>query len=343
MPPCLFFTELMKEIQMKSTCNILFTSSGRRVALLQHFKRTLELLNVEGSVITTDLKKHAPTAFVSDRHVLVPRVSAPDYIATLLDICRKYSISLLIPLIDTELLLLSENSHLFAAMGVKVLVCSPEANRICRNKNDTAGFFAANGFGTAEVLSVEQIFSAEQTQYPYLIKPFDGSCSIGVTKVQSREELVFFSKYVKNPLLQEYIEGEEYTVDVLVDFAGKVRCVVPRLRMETRAGEVSKGMTVKDAAIIETTKAVAETLPGALGCLTIQCFKTKDGQLKYIEINPRFGGGFPLSIAAGADFPKWIIEMLLGRQPEIALDGWQDGTVMLRYDEAIFTTRDAIQ
>lgn len=327
---------------MTDPFNIIFTSSGRRVSLIRHFKDTLNSLSIKGDIITTDLRKHAPTAFISDVHELVPRVTSPEYIPNLLEICRKQNVRLLIPLIDTELLLLSEHKKDFNHIGVTVLVCSPEANRICRNKNTTATFFIENGFGTPEVLVPEDILSSENAEYPYLIKPFDGSCSIGVATVQSREELAFFSKYVKNPIMQEYIAGEEYTVDVFVDFSGKVRSVVPRLRMETRAGEVSKGVTVKDRNIIETTQAVAEALPGALGCLTIQCFKTKNGELKYIEINPRFGGGFPLSIAAGADFPRWIIELMLGRQPEIQRDGWRDGTVMLRYDDAIFTTRDQI-
>ena len=186
------------------------------------------------------------------------------------------------------------------------------------------------------------MLSNKQADYPFLIKPFDGSCSIGVEKVESGSELEFYSSHVNNPILQEFIEGEEYTVDVFVDFNGKVRSVVPRLRLETRAGEVSKGVTVKNQLIIETTKKVAEQLPGALGCLTIQCFLTPGGELKYIEINPRFGGGFPLSIEAGADFPRWIIQMMLGMNPDIEIDGWQDGTVMLRYDDAVFTTWDKI-
>jgi carbamoyl-phosphate synthase large subunit len=128
----------------------------------------------------------------------------------------------------------------------------------------------------------------------------------------------------------------------LVDFDGKVRSVVPRLRLETRAGEVSKGMTVKHRGIMEATKKVAENLPGALGCLTIQCFLTPAEEIVFIEINPRFGGGFPLSIQAGADFPRWIIEMMLGRKSEIVFDGWQDGVVMLRYDDAVFTTADEL-
>ena len=130
---------------------------------------------------------------------------------------------------------------------------------------------------------------------------------------------------------------------MLVDFNGQVKSVVPRLRLETRAGEVSKGMTVKNQAIISAAKIIAESLPGAVGCLTIQCFLTEDGGLKFIEINPRFGGGFPLTIEAGADFPRWIIEMMQGRDPEIGIDQWQDGIVMLRYDDAVFTTRDRIK
>jgi len=93
--------------------NILFTSSGRRVALIQHFKRTLQALNLEGKIVTADLNKHAPTVFIGDINEQVPRVTDPGYISLLLEICQKHEIKLLIPLIDTELLLLSENKQLF--------------------------------------------------------------------------------------------------------------------------------------------------------------------------------------------------------------------------------------
>ena len=127
--------------------------------------------------------------------------------------------------------------------------------------------------------------------------------SIGVTKINSPEELYFFSNYIKDSILQEYVSGQEYTIDVLVDFDGNVRSIVPRLRLETRSGEVSKGITVKNLRIMQAAQKIAENLPGAVGCLTIQCFLLNDNSLKFIEINPRFGGGFPLSIQAGADFP----------------------------------------
>lgn len=324
--------------------NILFTSSGRRVSLIRHFKKVLFTLGLDGKIVTADLKKDAPTAFVSDVHELVPRVTTTDYISSLLEICKRYGIKLLVPLIDTELLLLSEHIDSFKKLGVTPLVCSPETNRICGDKNNTAEFFKTIGIDTPAIFAPDSVPEHGKGEYPYLIKPVDGSCSIGVTKINSPEELAFFKEYVANAIIQEYIAGEEYTIDVLVDFKGQVRSVVPRLRLETRAGEVSKGMTVKNQAIITATKKVAENLPGALGCLTIQCFLTPEGKTVFIEINPRFGGGFPLAIEAGADFPRWIIEMIHGRDPEIiAVDQWQDGVVMLRYDDAVFTTREKIQ
>ena len=137
-------------------------------------------------------------------------------------------------------------------------------------------------------------------------------------------------------MVQEFIEGQEYTVDVLVDFDGRVRCVVPRLRMEVRTGEVSKAQTVRCPEVIEQSKRLVETLGAGPGIITIQCFLTTDGNIKFIEINPRFGGGVPLSIRAGADFPRWILQLWLGDSPRIRQDVWQDGLVMLRYDDAIW-------
>jgi len=322
--------------------NILFTSAGRRVSLIRHFKQAIRDLELTGKIVTTDLQKNAPASFVADIKELVPRVTDPNYINIVKDICRKHGIRLIIPLIDTELFLLSCHRDELKEMGVTLLVSSPEVNRICVDKRETYKFFKEIGVQTPEILDPREILANPDVRYPFLIKPADGSCSIGVTKIRNAKELEFFKDYIPNAIVQEYIVGDEYTLDVLVDFDGRVRSVVPRLRIETRAGEVSKGMTVKNQLIIEAGKKVAEALPQALGCITLQCFLTKAGDLKFVEINPRFGGGFPLSIAAGADFPRWIIEMMLGKQRDISIDGWQDGVVMLRYDDAIFVTKEMI-
>lgn len=322
--------------------NILFTSAGRRVSLIRHFKRVIQDMKLKGNIVVADLQKNAPALFVADIQEQVPRVTDPNYIKTLKEICIRHDIRLLIPLIDNELILLAIHKQEFESQGTTVLVSSPEVNEICFDKRKTYRFFKDIGVQTPELFDAQQLTGNLDTQYPVLIKPADGSCSIGVTKIRNAKELGFFTDYIANAIVQEYIEGDEYTLDILIDFGGKVLSVVPRLRMETRAGEVSKGMTVKNQFIIEAGRKVAEALPQALGCITLQCFLTKTGDLKFIEINPRFGGGFPLAIAAGADFPRWIIEMMLGKQRGIPVDAWQDGVVMLRYDDAIFLTKEMI-
>lgn len=321
--------------------NILFTSAGRRVSLIQHFKKTLEVMELPGRIITADLQKTAPAPFAADIRKQVPPVTNAGYIDALLDICTEHQIKLVIPLIDTELYLLAMNHGRFKNIGTTLLVSDAETNKICMDKENTYRFFKDAGIETPELYDFEKII-ANDVKYPMLIKPADGSSGKGVIKINNMNELDFFKTYIPNPIVQEYVEGEEYTLDVLVDFTGKVRCIVPRLRMETRAGEVSKSITVKNTALIAAGKKVVDALPGAMGCLTLQCFLTPEGNIKFIEINPRFGGGFPLSMKAGADFPRWIIEMMLGKYPQIDLDGWKEEIVMLRYDDAFFVTKKDI-
>jgi carbamoyl-phosphate synthase large subunit len=331
-----------EKINSMSQFNILFTSSGRRVSLIRHFKGLLETLGIEGKIVTADLKNTSPGGFVSDFHEVVPHVIDVDYIPNLIDICKKYNIKLLIPLIDTELHLLSLNKVLFEEIGVKVLVSSPEVNTICHDKRETSIFFRENGYQVPSEYSIDNILDDVNSKFPLLIKPAKGSSSNGVYKINNKEELLFFKEYLSEPVLQELVIGEEYTIDVLVDFNGAVITAVPRLRIETRAGEVSKGMTVKNDLLISTAKELVTKLPGAVGCITLQCFLTKDNDMKFIEINPRFGGGFPLSLAAGADFPRYIIESQLGREP-LSIDNWKDGLVMLRYDDAIFLDSELLR
>ena len=317
--------------------NVLFTSAGRRVALVRLFRRALAALGLPGRVVTADLKATAPAHFVADASESVPRVSDPRYVGRVLDLCRKHRVRMVVPLIDTELHLLAPHREAFRAAGTTLLVSSPEASQICLDKRETHDFFRKAGIPTPAILDPRAILDNPDAAYPFLLKPARGSASAGVTVVRNARELEFFLDYVPDPIVQELLAGDEYTFDILVDPEGRARCVVPRRRIETRAGEVSKGVTVKAPALLAAARRVAEALPGAFGCLTAQGFLGADGVVRFIEINPRFGGGFPLSAEAGADFPRWLIELDLGRSPEIPFDGWLDGLSMLRYDEAIFT------
>ena len=254
--------------------NILFTSSGRRVSLINKFKETFNEHKLNGNIITADLKETAPTAYISDKHYIVPRVTEENYLEELLRICQKEEIHLLVPLIDTELNLLAENKRYFEEIGVKVLVSSKELNEIANNKINTYHFFTSKHIPTPKVYCDEEIENKNYT-FPILIKPFDGSSSKGVTKVMNEKELNFFKDYIPNAMIQEYISGDEYTVDVMVDFEGNIKTIVPRLRIETRAGEVSKGITKKDYDIIKAAENVVKALPSPVGCITLQCFKQR--------------------------------------------------------------------
>jgi len=316
-------------------CNLLFTSSGRRVSLIRAFRKTYDLHGIEGSLITADLKPTAPSAFEGDRHYLVPRVSSPDYIAELLEICRKESITGVIPLIDTELELLSRHRPLFEQIGVKLLLSGGALNELAGDKRKTYAFFAEQGIPTPKVYNEEEI-ERRAFDYPVMLKPSNGSSSNGVTKIRNEKELNFFLEYIPNAMVQEYVEGAEYTVDVMTDFEGNIKTIVPRLRVETRAGEVSKGITKKDESIIAAAERAVKLLPGPVGCITLQCFKLSGGEIVFIEINPRFGGGIPLSIEAGADFPLWTVNILQGERFEHEDYGWTDNLTMMRYDDAVF-------
>jgi carbamoyl-phosphate synthase large subunit len=323
--------------------NILFTSIGRRVSLVQRFREVLRELDLEGNLVGADMLLSAPAMHAVDKKYPVCKATNKNYIPQLLDICEREDINLLIPLIDTELLVLAENKEEFKGVGTTVLISDPNVIRITMDKYNTHRFLTEHGFDSPQVIDLNEAFYSNDIEYPLLMKPARGSASIGITKIRSKRDLGFFKDQIPNPILQEYLDGHEHTLDILVDFDGKVRCVVPRKRLEVRAGEVSKGITVKNEMIIMTGKKLVEALKGALGPITVQGFLTSDGKFKLTEINPRFGGGHPLAIRAGADYPRWIIEMLIGSDPDIVLDGWEDGLVMLRYDKAVFVNREDIE
>ena len=318
--------------------NILFTSAGRRVSLIQLFRKALLNLGYQQSVIvTSDYRPQTSASFVADFHEVLPLVSDSEYIDQLLNICVKHQIKLLIPLIDTELLQLALNASKFQEIGVQLLLSSVATNKICIDKRETYRFFKEIGVQTAEIFDPDSILKNKSAAYPVIVKPATGSASESVTLVKNTHELRFFTTYIPNAIVQEYLIGQEYTIDVLTDFQGSVRCIVPRVRLQTRAGETSQGMTVKNRELMQLAQKIVEALPGVAGCLCLQCFILPDQSIKFIEINPRFGGGFPLSCHAGANFPQWIIDLTIGRNIQVGIDHWEEGVSMFRYDEAFYT------
>ncbi len=316
--------------------NVLFTCIGRRVSLLRSFRRAAVELNIEAYFYGSELTELNSGFQECDEGFLVRPIEDADYIQDILSIVRENSVQMIVPTIDTDLLVLSRHKGEFSERGCTVIVSEPAVVEVCQDKRKSYEFLCEHKFGTAQTMSYDEAVLREGLEWPCFLKPWDGCASRGNAVVKSREELEFYGKRMPNCIVQEYIEGEEYTCDVYVDFDMQVRCVVPRRRIEVRAGEVSKSQIVKDVRIMEAGKRLVEFLGAGPGVITLQLFVTGGGELKFIEINPRFGGGVPLSIKSGADFPKWMLQELSGEKAMIEFGGFKDGLVMLRYDDEVW-------
>jgi len=315
---------------------ILFTCIGRRVSLLNSFRRAAGQLRMGASFFGTETSELSSALQLCDKGFLVKPITHAGYIGQLLSIVKRHKVKLLVPTVDLDLKLLAQNEPKFAAMGCRVLVSKPDVVDVCQDKRKTYRFLLKNGFDTPMTMSVRSALARKKLNWPCFLKPWDGYASRGNAIVKNRRELLFHAKKIPNVICQEYVEGVEYTCDAYVDLSMKVRCVVPRKRIEIRAGEVSKGQVVKNAHIMDEAARLVETLGAGPGVITLQLFLTADDKVKFIEINPRFGGGVPLSIKAGANFPKWILQELLGKRPRIRFDGFKDKLIMLRYDGEVW-------
>ena len=324
--------------EKKDNINVLILSAGRRVELINCFKRAKERLKLKGNIIAADASELAPALYFADINEIVPRISDGDaYIKAIVDICRNFKVSLVVPTIDTELLLLSERKEEIEATGAKVLISDKNVTKICRDKKNTQRFLEEHGFLAPHMLSPMELSNPSGLAYPLFIKPRDGSSSINAYQVHNEEELEVYLKLIENPIVQEYIEGTEYTIDAFLDFESRLVTVVPRVRIATRSGEIAKGVIRKDRDIMEEVKKLMAALK-PIGHITVQCKKTRKG-IEFIEINPRFGGGAPMSIMAGADSCENLYRLLLGEELEYN-EMFRENLTFLRFDQSIMLNED---
>lgn len=326
---------------------VLISSAGRRVELLRGFRRALASLGLDGKVVATDATWYSSAFHEADESVIVPRLDDPAFVPTLLEVCEKHAVDLIVPTIDTEMAAWVANRDRFAAIGTTVSLSGGDVVDIAADKQRTHDWLVASGFPTVAQATPEQVLADPAAwSFPLVAKPRFGSAGIGVGIVGDADEL---AAAVRRPGLGEMVvqtlaRGHEHTIDVLADRDGRCVCAVPRRRLEVRSGEVSKGVTVRSPRLQDLAARICATLPGAFGAISVQVFvdgdpdepAADDAVLAVIEINARYGGGFPLALEAGADFPRWQLEQLLGLPSTAEADGWRDGLVMLRYDAAVF-------
>ena len=316
----------------KDTIRILFTSVGRRVELMQQFTAAAQALGCQLEIHGADITDTAPALCFCDKTVIVPRIKDEAYIPSLLTYCQEQKIDALIPTIDTDLLILAKNKAAFRKIGTVAVVSDEDKIAICRDKRLTSAYFESVGLLAPYPVDDYQKYSAG---FPAFIKPKDGSSSIFAYKVNDQAELESFAKQVPDYIIQPFIEGTEYTVDIFCDFAGNPIYITPRIRLAVRAGEVLKTKIVQDEVIIgEMQTLLADYRP--CGAITVQLIRQNDtGKNYYIEINPRFGGGAPLTMKAGADSAAALLKLLMGESVVYEAHAAEDGAVYCRFDQSI--------
>lgn len=315
--------------------NILFTCAGRRTYLLKYFK---ENMNEGDKVVATDMQLSAPALQVADVKIKVPAVYDPEYINITLDVCKEQKIDALISLNDLELPILAENKAKFEALGVKVIVSDPQVIDIAFDKYKTAQWVESLGLVAPKtyvrLADVKEALAKGEIEFPLFMKPRWGSGSIGLESIADMEELdIYYNllmKKIKKTILatasvgdeyimiQEKLTGNEFGLDIMNDLNGKNVAVSVKQKLAMRAGETDKAVTVDLPEVCEMGKKIGEVL-GHIGNLDVDIMQRADGAYCVLELNPRFGGGYPFSYEAGVNMPKAIIQWVKGEEVDPAI------------------------
>lgn len=304
--------------------NILLTSVGRRSYLVQYFK---EVIGENGTVHVSNSSKLTPAFSVADQAVVTPLIYSDDYIPFLISYCKENKISLLISLFDIDLPILSANKKLFNDIGVKVIVSDESVIDTCNDKYSTYIFLKKNGFFVPKTyLSLDETLFAinnHEINYPVIIKPRWGMGSIGVLIAENEEELLVFYKkslsHIKNSylkyesndnldesiIIQEMLNGQEYGLDIINDLNGVHQNTVVKIKHAMRSGETDCAETVYDSQLKELGLSLSQKLRH-IGNLDADVFLIDDKPY-ILEMNARFGGGYPFSHIAGVNLPLAII------------------------------------
>lgn len=304
--------------------NVLLTSAGRRSYLVEYFK---EAVGQEGKVYASN-SEMSSALLVADESVITPLIYSDNYITFLLDYCKSNKIDILVPLFDIDLPVISASKQLFIDNGTIPIVSNREVIDICSDKYLTQSFLKRNGFNyLSTYLSVEEVRNAiacGELQYPVIVKPRYGMGSLGLYIADNEDELVVFYNKVKKTIqdtylkyetfeyekkdviIQEYVYGQEYGADCINDLAGNYQTTVIREKKAMRAGETDVALMIDNPEIEKMMRDISK-LTRHIGNLDVDIIK-RGTQYVILEMNARFGGGYPFSHAAGINLPRAIIQ-----------------------------------
>jgi carbamoyl-phosphate synthase large subunit len=308
--------------------NLLLLCTGRRVTLIQKLREAAKKLDIPLRIIGTEINPKMPSLYFCDHHYLVNRTFHPQYCSQILEILEVEKIDAILPGSDLDLeflMTLDLPAHL---SSVKLLYSNPDRTGLFLKKTTTAKVFTSLG------LEIPKIFSPDDDPpFPCILKEDGGYGSRNQYILEKPEDLTANLPRLAHPFLQQFVEGPEFTVDIFSDGSGKPINILPRLRERVRAG-------VSDVGIVELSKNLLGVLEdkiesfGLQGPWNLQCILS-DNTYYFIEVNPRFSGGIPLTIAAGMDFCQNLLEWALAR-PITHFTEIRDGLIMMKYEQELF-------
>lgn len=313
--------------------NILILSAGTRNKIVQYFVKTL---NGTGKVIATDMSNLAPAIYEADKYYIVPKMTAPEYLDVVLDICKKEEITGVLSLIDPELSLLAENREKFEAIGTTVIGSSYALCEMSLDKFQMYSWLETHGYRCAKSYMDKDAFYADVDAgvitYPVFVKPARGSASISISKVYDRETVELLFAHEDGLMIQEFLDGQEIGADVYIDMVShEVVSIFTKKKLKMRAGETDKAVSFKDEKLFALIERFVKDA-GYNGQIDIDIFDV-NGEYYISEVNPRFGGGYPHAFESGADHMKLIVNNLEGKANECMVGQCENGTYMMKYNE----------
>lgn len=315
--------------------NILILSAGTRNKIVQYFVKTL---NGTGKVIATDMCNLAPAIYEADKYYIVPKMTAPEYLDVVLDICKKEEITGVLSLIDPELSLLAENREKFEAIGTTVIGSSYTLCEMSLDKFQMYRWLETHGYRCAKSYMDKEAFfadvEAEVINYPVFVKPARGSASISISKVYDRETVELLFTHEDGLMIQEFLDGQEIGADVYIDMVShEVVSIFTKKKLKMRAGETDKAVSFQDEKLFALIEQFVKDA-GYNGQIDIDIFDV-NGEYYISEVNPRFGGGYPHAFESGADHMKLIVNNLEGKANECVIGQYENGTYMMKYNEVM--------
>lgn len=314
--------------------NILVTSAGRRVKIIQYFKNAFQN---KGKVIAADSDYKASALYFADEYELIPLIDDENYIKELINVCKKQDIDAIASLLDPELGILIKNKDIFTANNIKLILSPIGMIEMSFDKQKTHDELFKLNIPVVPTYDSKAGFleaiGNKKYNYPAIVKPGKGSASLGLYEINDEEELDNIFQEDEGLIIQPFYRDKEFGIDVYIDLIdGNLVDIFIKEKLLMRSGETDKSVSIHNNQI-ETLVIDLIKKTDFRGPIDIDCFEF-EGEYYISEVNPRFGGGYPHAYELGCDYMTYIVNNLKGKKNSpYKKYNYKQGLIMMKYDD----------